>query len=552
MQEVVNMAILKHIASKNANYGEAQRYLLFQYDEHTKKPILDKNGELIPRKEYYIDGINCDPFSFDLECKELNAQYHKNQNFDEIKSHHYILSFDPKDAEEHGLTGEKAQQLGLEYAQKNFPGHQALVCTHTDGNNESGNIHVHIVINSLRKYDVEHQTFMERPCDARAGYKHHLTPSYLIYLKRSLMHICHREHLHQVDLLSPVEKKITDREYRAKHTGQKKLDTLNKEMLSKGIAPRQTVFQTQKEYLRTAIEYAAASSCNIEEFQATLLKNYQITLKVSRGRFSYLHPERNKFITGRSLGSHYTEDYLFSIWEKKKEPQHQSHTRSDIFTPHSNSTTSAFMEQKETEAFCFIKSDLRLVIDLQQRAKAQSNPVYDRKVKLSNLQQMAKTIAYVQERGYSTEDDLITALTTSQSETANCRKNLRSTQQELKRINEQIHYTGQYLANKSVYREFLHAKNKKQFRQEHLSEITLYETARNFLKQQAASEKLPSMKLLKSEKEKLLSIKNMQHQEYQKRKQYEKELQTVCKNVEMIFHGRSDFEKSSEKNLPPR
>lgn len=546
------MAILKHIASKNANYGEAQRYLLFQYDEHTKKPILDKNGELIPRKEYYIDGINCDPFSFDLECKELNAQYHKNQNFDEIKSHHYILSFDPKDAEEHGLTGEKAQQLGLEYAQKNFPGHQALVCTHTDGNNESGNIHVHIVINSLRNYDVEHQTFMERPCDARAGYKHHLTPSYLIYLKRSLMHICHREHLHQVDLLSPVEKKITDREYRAKHTGQKKLDTLNKEMLSKGIAPRQTVFQTQKEYLRTAIEYAAASSCNIEEFQATLLKNYQITLKVSRGRFSYLHPERNKFITGRSLGSHYTEDYLFSIWEKKKEPQHQSHTRSDIFTPHSNSTTSAFMEQKETEAFCFIKSDLRLVIDLQQRAKAQSNPVYDRKVKLSNLQQMAKTIAYVQERGYSTEDDLITALTTSQSETANCRKNLRSTQQELKRINEQIHYTGQYLANKSVYREFLHAKNKKQFRQEHLSEITLYETARNFLKQQAASEKLPSMKLLKSEKEKLLSIKNMQHQEYQKRKQYEKELQTVCKNVEMILHGRSDFEKSSEKNLPPR
>lgn len=366
------------------------------------------------------------------------------------------------------------------------------------------------------------------------------------------MDICHREHLHQVDLLSPAEKKITDREYRAKHTGQKKLDTLNKEMLSKGIAPRQTVFQTQKEYLRTAIADAAASSCNMEEFQATLLKNYQITLKVSRRRFSYLHPERNKFITGRSLGSHYTEDYLFSIWEKKKEPQNQSHTRSDIFTPHSNSTTSAFTEEKETEAFCFIKSDLRLVIDLQQRVKAQRNPVYDRKVKLSNLQQMAKTIAYVQERGYSTEDDLITALTTSQSETANCRKNLRSTQQELKRINEQIHYTGQYLANKSVYREFLHAKNKKQFRQEHLSEITLYETARNFLKQQTTSERLPSIKLLKSEKEKLLSIKNTQHQEYQKRKQYEKELQTVCKNVEMILHGRSDFEKSSEKNLPPR
>ena len=80
----------------------------------------------------------------------------------------------------------------------------------------------------------------------------------------------------------------------------------------------------------------------------------------------------------------------------------------------------------------------------------------------------------------------------------------------------------------------------------------LYETARNFLKQHSENETLLSMKLLKSEKEKLLSIKNMQRQEYQKRKQYEKELQTVCKNVEMILHGKSDFEKNSEKNIPPR
>lgn len=87
------MAILKHITSKNADYGEAQRYLMFQYDEATMKPVLDESGRMIPRKEFYLDGINCDPFTFDMECKELNAQYRKNQTFDEIKSHHYILSF---------------------------------------------------------------------------------------------------------------------------------------------------------------------------------------------------------------------------------------------------------------------------------------------------------------------------------------------------------------------------------------------------------------------------------------------------------------------------
>ena len=54
-----------------------------------------------------------------------------------------------RDSTENCLTGKRAQELGLEYAKANFPGHQALVCTHMDGHNGSGNIHVHIVINSL-------------------------------------------------------------------------------------------------------------------------------------------------------------------------------------------------------------------------------------------------------------------------------------------------------------------------------------------------------------------------------------------------------------------
>ncbi len=257
---------------------------MFQYDEYSNKPILDKNGELIPRKEYFIDGINCDPFTFDLECRELNALYHKNKSYDEIKSHHYIISFDPKDAAENGLTGERAQQLGIEYTKKNFPGHQALVCTHMDGHNESGNIHVHIVINSLRKYDVEHQDFMEQvsasasvgakrtstgrsaPCDSCAGYKHHVSKDYLTYLKQSLMDMCRQEHLHQVDLLAPAEKKITDREYHVRRRGQKKLNERNKQILADDLIPRKTEFQTQKEFLRSAIEDAASRSCNQEDF----------------------------------------------------------------------------------------------------------------------------------------------------------------------------------------------------------------------------------------------------------------------------------------------
>lgn len=540
------MAILKHIASKNADYGEAQRYLMFQYNEDTMKPILDENGRLIPREEYYLDGINCDPFTFDMECKELNAQYRKNQTFDEIKSHHYILSFDPKDTEESGLTGERAQQLGLEYARKNFPGHQALVCTHTDGHNQSGNIHVHIVINSLRKHDVERQDFMERPCDSRAGYKHHLTNDYLSYLKQDVMDLCHREQLHQVDLLSPAERKVTDREYHAQRRGQKKLDTLNREMTVGGITPRNTKFETQKDFLRNAIDEAAASARSLEEFQKQLLDNYHISLKISRGRFSYLHPERGKYITGRNLGTRYEKEYLLSVWEKNSKcPLNLSPE------PDTSDKQSAFANQNDLPAFVFIRSELRLVIDLQNCAKAQANSSYARKVRLSNLQQMAKTVAYIQEHGYDTEDDLKAAFDEAQTQTTEMRKTLCSTEKKLREVNEQIHYTGQYLANKSVYREFLTCKNKKKFRLEHQTEITLYETARKILKEHSEDGKLPSMKLLKAEKEKLAARKSSQYEAYRNLREYEKELHIVQTNID-TFLGKDRSRQTAQERESTR
>ena len=534
------MAILKHIASKNANYAEIQRYLMFEHDEDTNKPILNENGELIPRKGYIMDGINCDPFTFDMECRELNALYRKNESYDEIKSHHYIISFDPKDTDENGLTGERAQKLGMEYARKNFSGHQTLVCTHMDGHNKSGNIHVHIVINSLRKYDVERQGFMERACDSRAGYKHHLSKDYLIHLKQSLMDLCHREHLHQADLLAPAAKKVTDREYHAGRRGQKKLDERNRQILADGLPIRRTAFQTQKEFLRSAIEASAVSSCSREEFQKLLLEKYNVTLKVSRGRFSYLHPERGKYITGRMLGTHYEEDYLLELFgENSKSKEYRKETiASETFNAESEQPADQPSDplQEAPVSILFIKSDLRLVTNLQDCVKAQQNAAYaTNKVKLSNLKEMAKTVAYIQERGYDTRDSLEDSFSEVKNLASSSRKVLKDTEDKLRILNEQIHYTGQYLANKSVYRQFCRAKHKGQFREEHPAEIALYESARKFLQGQSADGRLPSIKLLKAEKEQLLHKKKEARKTYHYYRDYQKELNTVCSNVDKIL-----------------
>ena len=545
------MAVIKHIASKNADYRESERYLIFQHNEYTQKPILDDEGHMILRDEYYLDGLNCDPFTFASECQELNSYYHKNKNFNEIKSHHYIISFDPKDREECGLTGERAQQLGLTFAKKNFPGHQALVCTHTDGHNESGNIHVHIVINSLRKYDVPQEPYMEFDCESKAGYKHHLSTAYLTHLKQDVMDMCQKEGLHQVDLLSPAERKITEKEYWAQRRGQEKLDKLNQKMLEDGITPKETRYQTEKQFLRDAIDDAASTAKSPEEFAQILDKKYHIIFKISRNRYSYLHPGRKKYITGRNLGTRYEEDFLLQTF--KENVKSLSDRKMKIEEPQVPNTVKDLQTALSPDAsdipvpFIFIKSDLRLVIDLQTCIKAQQSEAYAQKVKLSNLKQMAQTVAYIQEHGYNSLEDFHTALDQASDQTSAARKSLKDTEQQLKDVNEQIHFTGQYLAYKIVYADYRKSRNKDKFYEEHRAELSLYDTALRTLKEKSAGNKLPSMKALYAEKDRLIELQDSQREDFSNRRDYERELRTVSANIDMILGKSHEQEQQIEK-----
>ncbi len=545
------MAVIKHIASKNADYGESERYLIFQHNEYTQKPILDDEGHMILRDEYYLDGLNCDPFTFASECQELNSYYHKNKNFNEIKSHHYIISFDPKDREECGLTGERAQQLGLTFAKKNFPGHQALVCTHTDGHNESGNIHVHIVINSLRKYDVPQEPYMEFDCESKAGYKHHLSTAYLAHLKQDVMDMCQKEGLHQVDLLSPAERKITEKEYWAQRRGQEKLDKLNQKMLEDGITPKETRYQTEKQFLRDAIDDAASTARSPEEFAKILDEKYHIIFKISRNRYSYLHPGRKKYITGRNLGTRYEEDFLLQTF--KENAKSLSDRKMEIEEPQVAATTKDLQTTLSSDApdipvpFIFIKSNLRLVIDLQTCIKAQQSEAYAQKVKLSNLKQMAQTVAYIQEHGYDSLEDFHTALDQASDQTSASRKSLKDTEQKLKDVNEQIHFTGQYLAYKNVYADYRKSRNKDKFYEEHRAELSLYDTALRTLKEKSAGNKLPSMKTLYTEKDRLIEVRDTQREDFSSRRDYERELRTVSANIDMIL-GKSHEQEQQIEN----
>ena len=503
---MVRIAIVKHIKSRNANYSDAINYLLFEHDEKTGKKIVDESGRSILRKEFYMDGLNCDPMSFDKECELTNMHFHKNRERSDIKSHHYIISFDPADVTENGLTGERAQAISIELAKQMFPGYQALVVTHTDGHNESGNIHTHIVINSVRKYAVDRQPYMDKPHEERAGYKHRSTDKFIKFFKKAVMDRCQQEGLHQIDLLAPAERKITQAEYMAQKSGQEKLEKVNQEIVADGLKPTSTVFQTQKDYLRNAIDECAATSDSFDEFQTKLFEQFHISVVDHRGRYSYLHPDRQKRITERALGTRYGKEHL----------------------------EQTFLH-KDPIAILYVRSHLRLVVDLQTNVKAMQSPAYARRVKLTNLQQMANTIIYVQELGIDTQTELKRMLLDSQKELAEYQDQFAQRVTKAKTLNNQIHYTGQYLANKSIYSDYRKSRNKEKFYDDHRAELTLYESALRILKEKSQGNKLPTLKMLREEKNRLTELQTMQREDFNARREHERELRTVCSNVDIIL-----------------
>ena len=188
-------------------------------------------------------------------------------------------------------------------------------------------------------------------------------------------------------------------------------------------------------------------------------------------------------------------------------------------------------------------------MDLQNCAKAQQNKYYAQKVKISNLQQMSKTIAFLQENGIGTREELDALLSSTQADQQSKHDALLATEKRLKTVNLLIRNTGQYLANKKVYGEYMKAKNKKQFRQEHESEILLYEAARKALNELSGGEKIPTLKQLRAEKEELTAKKNEQYESYSFARAKYRELLTIQANVQSILRDTPEAIREHDQEL---
>ena len=526
------MATLKHLGSKNADYGAAEQYLLFEHDEFTMKPVLDETGRLIPREDYRLSTLNCGGEDFAVACMRANLRYEKNQRREDVKSHHYIISFDPRDGPDNGLTVDRAQALGEQFCKEHFPGHQALVCTHPDGHNHSGNIHVHIVINSLRIEEVPFLPYMDRPADTKAGCKHRCTDAALRYFKSEVMEMCHREGLYQIDLLNGSKNRVTDREYWAQKKGQAALDKQNAPMIADSITPRQTKFETNKEKLRQTLRKALATAASFDEFSSLLLQE-GVTVKESRGRLSYLTPDRTKPITARKLGDDFDRAAVFAVLEQNAARAAEAPARS----PDPPRTIKDRLQVARAEIAAPKQDGVQRLVDIEQKMAEGKGRGYERWAKIHNLKQAAKTLSVYQQYGFTSPEQLEAAVDTAYAEMRQTSGELKALETKLqgkKELQRQVLAYAQTKPARDGLKAQKSEKARAAYRQAHESDFIIADAAARYFKAHGIT-KLPARKALQAEIEQLISEKDGLYNTYHEQKQRFKELQTVKRNIDQIL-----------------
>ena len=501
------MATLKHIASKNSDYTAIEAYLVYQHDAFTGKQLLDEQGKPKLRDSYVLDTLECGDFSFATACLLANRKYGKNTQHGDIKSHQYIISFDPRDAADNGLTMEKAQALGLKFCEENFPGHPAIVCTHPDGHNHSGNIHVHIVIGSVRTREVERKPYMQKPRDWLEGMKHSSTAQTMRHLRVEVMELCEGAGLYQIDLLNGSKERVSEAEYWARRRGQQKLDLANAALDATGQPPQQKKFETVKDILRKQISSVLYRATSFEDFSDKLMQQYGITVKESRGQLSYLPAGRTKFIRAKHLGDKFEKGLVLATLQENAERKRAVQPKPDR---------------------------IGKLVDIQAKLKQGKGIGYERWAKKHNLKAMSQTLILLQEKGLLNEDALDRRIEELQSQYDHAKEVVLDLDARMKSTRKLLEQVAAYNKTKNIAQQLKTAKRPAVFEEQHRAELTAYRAAAAYIKANDIT-KLPSPKKLEAEYALLASEKAKFYEQYKEAKEELLKLKTAKQNVASFF-----------------
>ena len=186
---------------------------------------------------------------------------------------------------------------------------------------------------------------------------------------------------------------------------------------------------------------------------------------------------------------------------------------------------------------------ISLIGDIQERIRLIDSKGYEHKAKLTILKEAARTLNYLTDNNLLQYADLEKKVEDVHSSYDRTSKELKVVEARLREVQPLIKNISNYQRLKPVYDAFQKAKDKPSFKAKHEAELVIFEAARSTLLAMQGDEKLPSLKTLQAEQQRLLDEQQRLYDERAKLKKEVKQIETIKSNVDTFLAPSADHDR---------
>lgn len=190
-----------------------------------------------------------------------------------------------------------------------------------------------------------------------------------------------------------------------------------------------------------------------------------------------------------------------------------------------------------------VPKGISLIGDIQERIRLIDSKGYEHKAKLTILKEAARTLNYLTENNLLQYADLEKKVEDVHSSYDRTGKELKGVEARLREVQPLIKNISNYQRLKPVYDAFQRAKDKPSFKAKHEAELVIFEAARSTLLAMQGDEKLPSLKTLQAEQQRLLEEQQRLYDERAKLKKEVKQIETIKSNVDTFLAPSVDHDR---------
>ena len=193
------------------------------------------------------------------------------------------------------------------------------------------------------------------------------------------------------------------------------------------------------------------------------------------------------------------------------------------------------------------RKGVSLIIDIQNSIKAQESKGYEHWAKINNLKEAAKTLNYLTENNLLQYADLEKKVEDIHSSYARTGDDLKQVEARLRKIQPLIKNITNYRKLKPVYDAYMKAKDKSTFRAKHEAELVIFEAAKTTLLAMQGDQKLPSLKALQAEQQRITDEQQRLYDERARLKREMKQIDTIKTNVDMLLRIGDEQEQTQQR-----